>query len=47
VNFRLTNNRYSTKFGPRVGAFGPSDGCSDEALSGNVYYETGLPVNLS
>lgn len=47
VNERITNNKFSTRFGPHVGAFFPASGCSDETVvSGNVYQETGLPVPM-
>ena len=46
VNYRVLNNRFSTKFGSKVGAFGPATGCSDETQSGNVYHETGRPLRL-
>jgi len=46
VNYRVVDNRFSTRFSPEVGAFGPSDGCADEDLSGNVINETGAPVRL-
>jgi hypothetical protein len=47
LNFRVTDNHFSTKFKPSVGAFGPSDGCHDEIISGNVYHETGAPLSFS
>ena len=40
------DNRFSTRFSPKVGAFGPSDGCADEVRSGNVIHETGVAVRL-
>lgn len=43
----LTENRFSTVFTSSIGGFGPSDGCANETLSGNVYHETGLPITLS
>ena len=46
VNYRVINNRFSRKFSPKVGAFGPSADCSDETQSGNVYHETGKPLTL-
>jgi hypothetical protein len=46
TNYRVIDNHFSRKFGPNVGAYGPSDGCSDETQSGNVYHETGQPVTL-
>jgi hypothetical protein len=46
ANYRVLNNRFSRKFSSKVGAYGPSTECSDETQSGNVYHETGLPLNL-
>jgi hypothetical protein len=46
TNFRVVDNHFSTKFGPRVGAFGATTECADENASGNVVHETGRPVNL-
>ena len=46
VNYRVLNNRFSTRFGPKVGYYGPSTDCSDETQSGNVYHETGMPLSL-
>lgn len=46
VDLRLIDNRWSTQFYPTVGASDPSADCADETLSGNVYYETGLPITL-
>ena len=46
TNYRVINNRFSRKFGPKVGYFGPSTECSDETQSGNVYHETGRPLRL-
>lgn len=45
-SFQVVNNRFSTISSPKVGAFGPSDDCADETLSGNVYHETGQPLSL-
>ena len=44
--FQITNNRFSRVFVNTVGGFGPSTTCSDEIQSGNVYHETGQPLNL-
>jgi pectate lyase len=44
--FAITNNRFSRIFRSTVGGFGPSRSCSDEIQSGNVYHETGEPLNL-
>jgi hypothetical protein len=44
--FAITNNRFSRIFVNRVGGFGPSTSCSNEIQSGNVYHETGQPLNL-
>lgn len=43
-NFRVIDNRFSTAFYPKVGAYGPWTDCQDETLSGNTYFETGRPV---
>jgi hypothetical protein len=45
-NFRVLRNHFSTQFKSTVGFYFPSTGCSDEILSGNVYHETGQPINL-
>lgn len=51
-NFQVIDNHFTTEFSQaingndNVGAFGPSDGCADETISGNVYHETGLPIDL-
>jgi hypothetical protein len=47
TNYRVLNNRFSRRFGSKVGTYGPSTDCSDEVQSGNVYHETGEPLNLS
>jgi hypothetical protein len=46
VNYRVINNRFSTKFSPKVGAFGWSSDCEDEFQSGNVIHETGRSLRL-
>jgi hypothetical protein len=46
ANYRVLNNRFSRKFSPNVGAFGPATECADEMQSGNVYHETGRPLSL-
>jgi hypothetical protein len=46
TNYRVITNHFSTKYGPNVGAFGPSTDCSDETQSGNVIHETGQPLTL-
>lgn len=47
VNFQITNNRFSTKFHPKVGLYGPATDCtSNETKSGNVYHELGAAVTL-
>jgi hypothetical protein len=39
---QILNNRFSTIFYPKVGAYGPWTECGDEAqVAGNVYHETG------
>lgn len=46
TNYQVLRNHFSTQFKNTVGFFFPSTGCSDETLSGNVYHETGQPINL-
>jgi hypothetical protein len=46
TNVRIVNNKFSTIFYPRVGAFGHSTDCAGEVQSGNVIYETGAPITL-
>jgi hypothetical protein len=46
INYRVIGNHFSTLYHPTVGAYGPSDSCSDETMSGNVYQETGAPIHL-
>jgi hypothetical protein len=46
TNYRVLDNHFSTRFGPKVGAFGASTDCSDEQQSGNVIHETGQPLTL-
>src|SRR5215471_4151642 len=45
VNFRVTNNRFSTLFTPQSGAYGPWDACEKVALlSNNVWDATLRPL---
>jgi hypothetical protein len=46
TNYRVLNNAFSQRFGPKVGAYGPSTDCSDETQSGNHYYESGRAITL-
>jgi hypothetical protein len=46
TNYRVIDNHFSRVFRRTVGAYGPSEGCSDETLSGNVYHEMGAPVRM-
>ena len=46
TNYQVLNNRFSRKFGSKVGYYGPSTDCSDETQSGNVYHETGRELRL-
>ena len=46
TNYRVLDNHFSRKFGPKVGYYGASTECSDETQSGNVYHETGQPLRL-
>lgn len=50
TSWSLTNNAFSTRYKSTVGFFGPSDACTTSGgrtVSGNFYYETGLPITLS
>lgn len=42
-DFKVTNNHFSRTVSA---AFGPSTECSDATQSGNVWHETGAPLNL-
>ena len=45
--FTWTNNRFSRSFRNTVGGFGPVDNsCRNHTNSGNVYHETGKPLNV-
>ena len=47
VNYRLVDNRFTTLYGPRGGAFGPWEGCGAVAANhGNVWDETLAPLEL-
>jgi hypothetical protein len=46
INYRVINNAFTRRFGPKVGFYGVSTDCSDEEQSGNYYYETGQPLTL-
>jgi chitodextrinase len=46
TNYRVVNNRFTTRFKSSVGAYGWSSECSDEIQSGNTIYETGQPITL-
>jgi hypothetical protein len=46
INYRVLNNAFSRRFGPKVGFYGISTDCRDETQSGNYYLETGEPVTL-
>ena len=46
TNYGVTNNHFSTQFKSTVGYYWPLDDCADETQSGNVYYETGLPMHM-
>ena len=43
---RSSTTSFSTNFSPKVGQFGPATDCAGEIQSGNVYHETGAPLNL-
>jgi len=46
INYRVIDNAFTTRWSPKVGAYGVSTDCSDETQSGNYIQETGAPVNL-
>jgi hypothetical protein len=46
TDYRVIDNRFSRRFGSRVGFYGPATECSDETQSGNVYHETGRALKL-
>jgi hypothetical protein len=46
TNYRVLNNAFTRRFGPKVGYYGVSTDCRDEDQSGNYYYETGEPLTL-
>src|SRR5262249_23250151 len=43
-NYKLIDNRFSTKYVSTVGGYGPDDEGDDETAYGNDYYESGQPV---
>lgn len=46
-SFEVTDNHFSTAYGPKVGEFGPAADCNtNETKSGNVIHETGQAVNF-
>lgn len=46
ANTKVTNNRFSTRYGAKVGQYGTSQGfASNTVWTGNVIHETGAPVN--
>jgi hypothetical protein len=45
-DYRVLDNRFSTRFSAKVGYYGPATECSDETQSGNAYHETGKPLRL-
>jgi RTX calcium-binding nonapeptide repeat (4 copies) len=46
TNYRVLDNHFSRRFGPKVGYYDISTDCSDEVQSGNVIHETGQPLKL-
>jgi hypothetical protein len=46
TNYRVLDNRFTTRFKSSVGYYGMSTDCGDETQSGNVIHETGQPVHL-
>lgn len=47
TNFQVLTNHFTTQFNANVGVAGPSDNCSDETLSGNVYHPAHTPITLA
>lgn len=46
-NIQLTNNHFSTIYSSKIGAYGATTDCSDEAVvRGNVIHETGAALNV-
>jgi hypothetical protein len=46
TDYVVRDNHFSTRFGPKVGHYGPSTDCDDEIQSGNVHHETGRRLRL-
>jgi hypothetical protein len=46
TNVRITDNRISTKYFPKGGFHGPFTSTWNVVMSGNVWHETGLPIEL-
>ena len=46
TNYRVATTTSAVRSARRSGYYGPSTECSDETQSGNVYHETGKPLNL-
>lgn len=47
INYVVRNNHFSTVFYPNSGNVGPVISCSAEDGGGNVYHETGQPIDMS
>jgi hypothetical protein len=45
TNFAVTNNRFSTVWASKGGAYGPWTDCEDETHSGNKWYESGVAID--
>jgi hypothetical protein len=45
-NYVIEGNHFTTAYSDKVGAFGPSNSCSNETQVGNVYHESGLRITL-
>lgn len=47
TNYHVDDNRFSTRYNTNVGFFQPVSECGDQTNSGNIYYESGLPVDMN
>jgi len=45
TNVVVTNNRFTTRWEAKGGAYGPWTDCEDETHSGNAWLETGKPID--
>jgi hypothetical protein len=44
INFQILRNHFSRIYSPHVGEFGPTENCTRQTFTDNVYDDTGLPV---